>query len=156
MAKDFEFGFEIVYVGKKIIFLFLILNGKNEALDYLNSLENQPQKSILATIQKMAQHYDFKMRNDQRFSWLRGYGSIGEIKSYNPSHRIFLIPYELIYRRKKYKFAILLFGAPKRSQKADRKMRTKYKRAEKLTKMLLGEKYELEQKLREILERIRI
>ncbi len=156
MTKEFEFRFETIIVGNKIIFVALILNDKNEAMDYINGIEKRAQYSILATIQKMAQFYEFNMRNNQKFSWLHGYEFIGEIKTYKPSHRIFVIPYKLVYKRKIYKFAILLFGTPKRSQKADKRIRTQYKRAEKLKKMLLGEKDELEQKLREILEKVGI
>ena len=81
---------------------------------------------------------------------LKKFDIFGKIKTRKPSHRILITD----YRFHEHFFLILLIGFPKKTEKADKKAREEYNKADRLRKLIFEDKNELHQKLDRILKRI--
>lgn len=147
-----QYSFEYEGYGKKIIVVSLLIDGKNEFRDYLESLNENTKTRLLARISKIANDYGFEIRNSQLFEKLTNYNNVFEIKLYSPaSHRILCSRWEI----EREGILCLLLGFPKKSEKSTRVHRQFYKKAETIIQEITKEKSKTDEKLRNILAGIK-
>jgi len=142
-----EFDFEYEGYGKKITFVSIVKNKRNNFRNYFNNLDTRQNKRFAARLLKIANDYGLEIQNKQIFDQLTGYNDLYEFKINSPAHRIL----STIYNVDDIPVIILILGFPKGSEKAKTRHRKFYDKASQIIQILQRDKNDTEKNLRRLL-----